>query len=70
MTIEFTEEGSIGQIGEKIGGPFSSEGMIGRQFTTGFHSNEKLNFKEGSIGGTIERNAEKVQTSMESKEKR
>ena len=26
----FAKDGSIGQIGEKVGGPFSSEGMIGR----------------------------------------
>ncbi|CAD0082025.1 unnamed protein product [Aureobasidium vineae] len=35
--------GSIGQIGEKVGGPFSSQGAIGKQFTT-----------EGSIGGTVQ----------------
>ncbi|KAF2273764.1 uncharacterized protein EI97DRAFT_435684 [Westerdykella ornata] len=28
----FNPEGTIGQIGEKIGGPFSSQGMIGKQF--------------------------------------
>ncbi|CAD0106370.1 unnamed protein product [Aureobasidium uvarum] len=36
-------DGSIGQIGEKVGGPFSSQGAIGKQFTTG-----------GSIGGTVQ----------------
>ncbi|KAI5252360.1 hypothetical protein E4T42_03445 [Aureobasidium subglaciale] len=35
--------GSIGQIGEKVGGPFSSQGAIGKQFTTG-----------GAIGGTVQ----------------
>jgi hypothetical protein len=35
--------GSIGQIGEKVGGPFSSKGAIGKQFTT-----------EGTIGGTVQ----------------
>lgn len=37
-----TADGAIGQIGEKVGGPFSSQGAIGKQFTT-----------EGSIGGAI-----------------
>jgi hypothetical protein len=37
-----TADGSIGQIGEKVGGPFSSKGAIGKQFTT-----------DGSIGGTV-----------------
>ncbi|CAD0086322.1 unnamed protein product [Aureobasidium mustum] len=37
--------GNIGQIGEKVGGPFSSQGAIGKQFTT-----------EGSIGGTVQQN--------------
>ncbi|KAI4722202.1 hypothetical protein E4T48_01550 [Aureobasidium sp. EXF-10727] len=40
---QFTSDGSIGQIGEKVGGPFSSQGAIGKQFTT-----------EGSIGGTVQ----------------
>ncbi|KAI4747476.1 hypothetical protein E4T50_02217 [Aureobasidium sp. EXF-12298] len=39
---QFKADGSIGQIGEKVGGPFSSQGAIGKQFTT-----------EGSIGGAI-----------------
>ncbi|KAI1739026.1 hypothetical protein F4680DRAFT_466833 [Xylaria scruposa] len=29
---QFNPEGSIGKIGEKIGGPLSKEGMIGSQF--------------------------------------
>lgn len=37
--------GSIGQIGEKVGGPFSSQGAIGKQFTT-----------DGAIGGTVQEN--------------
>jgi hypothetical protein len=37
-----TADGSIGQIGEKVGGPFSSDGAIGKQFTT-----------DGAIGGTV-----------------
>ncbi|THV70220.1 hypothetical protein D6D28_05313 [Aureobasidium pullulans] len=40
-----TADGAIGQIGEKVGGPFSSQGSIGKQFTT-----------EGSIGGTVQQN--------------
>ena len=45
MLIVITADGAIGQIGEKVGGPFSSEGAIGKQFTTG-----------GSIGGTVQEN--------------
>lgn len=29
---QFNPEGNIGQIGEKIGGPFSKDGAIGSQF--------------------------------------
>lgn len=29
---QFNPDGNIGQLGEKIGGPFSKEGMIGSQF--------------------------------------
>lgn len=29
---QFNPDGNIGQIGEKIGGPFGKEGMIGKQF--------------------------------------
>jgi len=28
----FNPDGAVGQIGEKIGGPLSSAGMIGKQF--------------------------------------
>lgn len=45
MANQTTADGSIGQIGEKVGGPFSSEGAIGKQFTTG-----------GAIGGTVQEN--------------
>lgn len=37
------EEGAIGGIGQKIGGPFDKEGMIGEQFTA-----------KGAVGGTID----------------
>jgi hypothetical protein len=37
-----TADGSTGQIGEKVGGPFSSDGAIGKQFTT-----------DRAIGGTV-----------------
>ncbi|KAF2665553.1 hypothetical protein BT63DRAFT_482486 [Microthyrium microscopicum] len=40
---QFTEKGSIGSIGQAVGGPFDKEGAIGKQFT-----------KDGSIGGTME----------------
>ncbi|KAL6703116.1 hypothetical protein ACN47E_010178 [Coniothyrium glycines] len=29
---QFNPDGSIGQIGEKVGGPFSKDGVIGSQF--------------------------------------
>jgi len=38
-------EGSIGQIGEKVGGPFSKDGMIGSQFDA----------SKGGIAGTVEK---------------
>lgn len=40
-----TADGNIGQIGEKIGGPFSKDGMIGSQFDAA----------KGGIAGTVER---------------
>lgn len=39
-------DGAIGQVGEKVGGPFSKDGAIGKQFTT-----------DGAIGGTVQENA-------------
>jgi hypothetical protein len=41
----FNPDGAVGQIGEKVGGPFSKEGMIGNQFDAS---------KDG-IAGTVER---------------
>ncbi|KAK3339160.1 hypothetical protein B0H65DRAFT_475562 [Neurospora tetraspora] len=38
-----TETGAIGQIGEAVGGPLSSGGVIGKQFTD-----------QGAIGGSIQ----------------
>lgn len=29
---QFNPDGAVGQIGEKVGGPFSKDGMIGSQF--------------------------------------
>ncbi|KAK3378720.1 hypothetical protein B0T24DRAFT_545143 [Lasiosphaeria ovina] len=40
---QFTEEGVIGGLGQKIGGPMDKEGAIGKQFTD-----------QGSIGGTVQ----------------
>ncbi|UPK91884.1 hypothetical protein LCI18_002819 [Fusarium solani-melongenae] len=40
---QFTEQGAIGSMGQKIGGPFDKKGMIGKQFTP-----------EGSIGGAVQ----------------
>ena len=42
---EFQADGKIGQIGEKIGGPFSKDGAIGKQFTD-----------QGSVGGSVQKN--------------
>ncbi|KAL1744555.1 hypothetical protein HDZ31DRAFT_38431 [Schizophyllum fasciatum] len=42
---QFNPDGNIGQIGEKIGGPFSSKGAIGSQFDAG----------QSGIAGTVER---------------
>ena len=39
------EEGAIGGTAQKVGGPLSKEGFIGKHFTT-----------EGSVGGTVEEN--------------
>ncbi|KAL7904640.1 hypothetical protein GGI35DRAFT_462942 [Trichoderma velutinum] len=39
----FTEEGAVGGMAQKIGGPFDKEGMIGEQFTA-----------KGAVGGTVE----------------
>ncbi|KAL6701550.1 hypothetical protein J3F84DRAFT_355133 [Trichoderma pleuroticola] len=39
----FTEEGAVGGMTQKIGGPFDKEGMIGEQFTA-----------KGAVGGTVE----------------
>lgn len=43
--VSNTADGSIGQIGEKIGGPFSKDGVIGSQFDA----------SKGGIAGTVER---------------
>jgi hypothetical protein len=41
----FAADGNIGQVGEKIGGPFSKDGAIGSQFDA----------SKGGIAGTVER---------------
>ena len=41
---QFNPDGSIGQIGERVGGPFSSEGAIGSQFDA----------SKGGIAGMVE----------------
>jgi hypothetical protein len=38
-------EGSIGSVGEAVGGPFSSQGAIGKQFTD-----------KGAVGGSVQEN--------------
>ncbi|EKG12349.1 hypothetical protein MPH_10466 [Macrophomina phaseolina MS6] len=42
---QFNPEGNIGQIGEKVGGPFSKDGIVGSQFDA----------SKGGIAGTVER---------------
>ncbi|KAL0940403.1 uncharacterized protein CTRU02_203166 [Colletotrichum truncatum] len=42
---QFNPDGNIGQIGEKVGGPFSKDGVIGGQFDA----------SKGGIAGTVER---------------
>jgi hypothetical protein len=42
---QFNPDGSIGQIGEKIGGPLASNGIIGSQFDA----------SKGGIAGHVER---------------
>jgi len=37
------EQGAVGGIAQKIGGPLDKEGAIGKQFTT-----------EGAVGGTVQ----------------
>jgi len=44
-------DGNIGKIGEAVGGPLSSEGMIGKHFT-----------ETGAIGGTINEQLGKGET--------
>ncbi|KKO99400.1 hypothetical protein THAR02_08481 [Trichoderma harzianum] len=39
----FTEDGAIGGMGQKVGGPFAKDGMIGEHFTA-----------EGKVGGTVQ----------------
>ena len=38
-------EGSIGNVGETVGGPFSSDGSIGKHFNP-----------DGAVGGFVQRN--------------
>lgn len=37
------EQGAVGGMAEKIGGPLSKDGAIGKQFTT-----------DGSVGGNVQ----------------
>ncbi|KAF2143439.1 uncharacterized protein K452DRAFT_317579 [Aplosporella prunicola CBS 121167] len=40
---QFTPEGSVGGMAQKLGGPFDAKGAIGKQFT-----------EQGSIGGMVQ----------------
>ena len=42
---QFNLEGSIGQVGEKIGGPFSKDGIVGSKFDA----------SKSGIAGTVEK---------------
>ncbi len=42
MGKQFKADGAIGSIGEKVGGPFASDGAIGKNFNP-----------DGAIGGTV-----------------
>lgn len=44
---QFESDGKVGQVAEKVGGPFSSDGAVGEKFT-----------KEGAIGGKAQEMAE------------
>ena len=44
---KFRPDGEIGQVGEKIGGPFSSDGKVGKEFTS-----------KGAVGGKAQEMAE------------
>jgi len=46
----FQPDGKVGQVGEKVGGPFSSDGAVGKEFTD-----------KGSVGGTAQSAAEQMQ---------
>lgn len=39
----FTKDGAIGSVGEKVGGPLASDGMIGKNFNP-----------DGTIGGSVQ----------------
>jgi len=40
---QFTEDGALGGMAQKVGGPFDKNSAIGKQFT-----------EDGSIGGTVQ----------------
>ncbi|MCJ1479416.1 hypothetical protein MMC13_008101 [Lambiella insularis] len=42
---QFNPDGAVGQVGEKIGGPFSKDGAVGSQFDA----------SKGGVAGTVER---------------
>jgi len=54
---QFNLEGSIGQIGEKIGEPFSKDGIVGSQFDA----------SKSGIAGTVEKAVDGPRNSAEKK---
>lgn len=49
---KFEKGGDVAEIGEKVGGPFSSDGAVGKQFSAQ---------KDGIVGGTGHKVAETVE---------
>lgn len=44
----FKSEGTIGSVGQSVGGPLANDGMIGKHFES-----------DGAVGGTFQKLAEK-----------
>ncbi|BFZ62521.1 hypothetical protein YB2330_003620 [Saitoella coloradoensis] len=55
---KFEADGSVGSIGQKVGGPFSKDGVIGKQFTS-----------KGKLGGTVDAAASKTEEILKGGEK-
>jgi len=49
---KFEKGGDVAEVGEKVGGPFSSDGAVGKQFSAE---------KDGIVGGTGQKVAESAE---------